>query len=765
MGVVYKALQLRLNRVVALKMILAGDYAPAETVVRFMAEAESIARVHHPHIVQIFAYGDHDGRPYFEMEYVDGGSLADRLGGKPWPLRDAAWLVETLARAIHAAHRLGVVHRDLKPANILLTNDGIPKIADFGLAKCLDTETGLTRTESIVGSPSYMAPEQAGEGGGPIGPRADLYSLGAILYELITGRPPFQAASVLETLEQVRSVSPLAPARLRPGLSRDLATICLKCLEKDPARRYDSAAELAEDLRRFAAGEAIRARPVGRPEQLWRWCRREPALAALALALVVGLLGVATQWLRAESHLKEALRQHGRAETNLTDALQQRNRAEHNARKEVAARRRAQGRFDAAMTALGNVENITKDAALLREPRLEGLRARLLQTALDFYQELQSSLEEDASPGARLQLSEAYARVAQVNWELGRQDEALATHQHALTLVEQMAAAAPADAEVRSALARCNTRIGFTFRTMGRPTEALRAYEQAREIQESLARDHPDIAQYREVLSWTLSNLGVIELEFGRQTEAIRLHRQAIAIHEDLVGRSPSNAAYRNDLGWCWRYLGQALAASGDRDAALQMASQAVALYEELVRADHGAVECRWRLARCLDEVGRICALSGRPAEAAQPLERAAELHEALTRDNPGLYGVDVVRNRLYTAYQRLAAGRPEEARACLRRAEDELKRSHQIRAGMLLQDLACSHVLWSAAGREGAIGSAEREARTRRAIGVLRRAVMAGHADLMQVRRDPILDPLRRRRDFEEMVLDLSFPADPFGS
>jgi tetratricopeptide (TPR) repeat protein len=326
-----------------------------------------------------------------------------------------------------------------------------------------------------------------------------------------------------------------------------------------------------------------------------------------------------------------------------------------------------------------------------------------------------------------------------------------------------MAAAAPADAELRSALARCYSRIGFTFRTMGRPTEALRAYEHAREIQESLAREHPDITHYREVLFWTLSNLGVIELEFGRHAEAIRLHRQAIAIHEDLVGRSPSNAAYRNDIGWCWGYLGQALAASGDRDAALRTASQAVALYEDLVRADSGAVEYRWRLARCLDEVGRICTLSGRPAEAAQPLERAVELHEALNRDNPGFYGVEVVRNRLYAAHERLAAGRPEEARACLQRAKEELKRSHQVRAGMLLQDLACSHVLWSAAGREGAIGPAEREARTRRAIAVLRRAVMAGHADLMQVCRDPVLDPLRRRPDFEEMILDLSFPSDPF--
>ena len=244
MGVVYKARQLRLNRIVALKMILAGDHASPEAGVRFLAEAESVARLHHPHIVQIFAFGDCDGRPYFEMEYVAGGCLSDRLDGTPRPPRDAARLVEILARAIHEAHRLGIVHRDLKPANILLTADGVPKIADFGLAKWLDVETGLTRTQLIVGSPSYMAPEQAGQSSTPIGPAADVYSLGAILYELLTGRPPFQAATVLETLEQVRSDEPIPPSRLRPKLPRDLVTICLKCLEKEPARRYASSIEL-----------------------------------------------------------------------------------------------------------------------------------------------------------------------------------------------------------------------------------------------------------------------------------------------------------------------------------------------------------------------------------------------------------------------------------------------------------------------------------------------------------------------------------------
>jgi tetratricopeptide (TPR) repeat protein len=298
---------------------------------------------------------------------------------------------------------------------------------------------------------------------------------------------------------------------------------------------------------------------------------------------------------------------------------------------------------------------------------------------------------------------------------------------------------------------------------MGRAAEAQQSYVRARAILEPLARDHPGIARHRENLSFTLSNLGVIEQDLGRTDEAIRLHRQALEIHEALVRHEPGNAEYRNDLGWCWRYLSQALASAGDLGAALRSAEQAVALYEELVRDDRRDVEVRWRLARSLDEMGRIGSLSGRPADAAEALERAAGIHEALARDDPGFYGVDIVRNRLYAACQQLAAGRPGEARACLRRAEDELKRSHRVRPEMLLHDLACSHILWSAAGREGAIGPDEREARTRRAIATLRRAVMAGHADLMQVRRDLVLDPLRRRRDFEEMILDLSFPAEPF--
>jgi WD40 repeat protein/tRNA A-37 threonylcarbamoyl transferase component Bud32 len=292
MGVVYKARNLRLNRGVALKMILAGQHAGHEAAVRFLVEAEAVAKVQHPNIVQIFHIAEHDGHPYFEMEYVGGGSLADRLDGVPRPPREAAGLVQTLARAMAEAHRQGIVHRDLKPGNILLTPAGTPKIADFGLAKLLNVESGLTRTDSVLGSPSYMAPEQAEGRAKETGPAADVYALGVILYELLTGRPPFRGATALDTLQQVKTAEPLPPSRLVPGLPRDLETIALKCLQKDPGKRYESALALAEDLGRFQAGEPIVARPVSAAERAWRWCRRNRLLAGSLGATAAALVAV-----------------------------------------------------------------------------------------------------------------------------------------------------------------------------------------------------------------------------------------------------------------------------------------------------------------------------------------------------------------------------------------------------------------------------------------------------------------------------------------
>jgi WD40 repeat protein len=292
MGVVYRARQILLNRPCALKMILAGAHVDDLAALRFLAEAEAVARLKHPNIVQIYHVGDADGLPYFELEYVEAGSLDKRLDGTPWTARRAAELVEVLARGVAEAHRQGIVHRDLKPGNVLMAADGTPKITDFGLAKALNTDIALTATDLIMGSPSYMAPEQAEGKARQVGPLADVYALGAILYELLTGRPPFRSATVLETLQQVKAAEPVSPRRLLPGLPRDIETIALKCLHKDPAKRYDSACVLGEDLRRFLSGEPIVARPVSVWERSARWVRRKPALSALGAALLVAVAGM-----------------------------------------------------------------------------------------------------------------------------------------------------------------------------------------------------------------------------------------------------------------------------------------------------------------------------------------------------------------------------------------------------------------------------------------------------------------------------------------
>jgi WD40 repeat protein len=330
MGVVYRARHVQLGRVVALKMLLGGAYADGNERLRFRAEASAVAGLQHPHIVQIFDIGEwQSGRlgplvPYFALEFVEGGSLSARGAGGPLPPRQAAAWLEPLARAVHYAHERGIVHRDIKPANVLLTPDGQPKLCDFGVAKQLAGSEPITRSGTVVGTAEYMAPEQAG-GATSVGPSADVYALGGVLYTLLTGHPPFQGASPLDTLQQVRTQEPVTPRRLQPRLPRDVETICLKCLQKEPGRRYASAAALADDLRRFLAGEPIVARPVSGAAHVVRWCRRQPVLAAMAAALVLvtllGFAGVLWQLSRAEVERQGALRAKDLADAERTRAV------------------------------------------------------------------------------------------------------------------------------------------------------------------------------------------------------------------------------------------------------------------------------------------------------------------------------------------------------------------------------------------------------------------------------------------------------------
>ena len=289
MGVVYKAKQLSVNRIVALKMIIGGQLATEAEVLRFHAEAEAAAHLDHPNIVPIYEVGEHEGRHYFTMKFIDGGNLAAQVETlRRDPFRAAALLADC-GVAVHYGHRRGILHRDLKPANILLDSDGKPHVSDFGVAKRMDAGSGLTQSGTVIGTPAYMAPEQAAGHVKDITTAADVYSLGAILYELLTGRPPFVGEASHETLRLVLEAQPTRPRVIDPKIDRDLETICLKCLDKDRRQRYRSAEELADELRRFVNGDPIKARPVGRTARAWRWSRRNPLAAAL-LAVASSLL-------------------------------------------------------------------------------------------------------------------------------------------------------------------------------------------------------------------------------------------------------------------------------------------------------------------------------------------------------------------------------------------------------------------------------------------------------------------------------------------
>lgn len=289
MGIVYKAKQLRLNRTVALKMILAGKFASPADVERFQVEAKATANLDHPGIVPIYEVGTHNGNHYFSMGFVDGDSLASKIASGPLPPRDAAQLVRKIADAVQYAHENGVIHRDLKPANILIDSNGEPKVTDFGLARKLEGDSSLTGTGQILGTPSYMPPEQARGVPDTVGKHSDIYSLGALLYHLLTGRPPFQGAGPLETLQHVVTRDAVVPRQLNPDIPKDLETICMKCLQKEPHRRYESAAELAEELNRYLDGKPILARPIAPFERLLKSAQRNRLTAALACLLTIGI--------------------------------------------------------------------------------------------------------------------------------------------------------------------------------------------------------------------------------------------------------------------------------------------------------------------------------------------------------------------------------------------------------------------------------------------------------------------------------------------
>jgi tetratricopeptide (TPR) repeat protein/tRNA A-37 threonylcarbamoyl transferase component Bud32 len=546
MGVVYKARQRKLNRVVALKMILAGQLASAADVQRFYTEAEAAAQLDDPGIVRIYEVGEQGGQHFFSMSYVAGGSLAAAVKDGPLPPREAAALVRKVAEAVAYAHGRGIIHRDLKPANILLDEGGQPQVTDFGLAKRLAADSQLTGTGQVMGTPSYMPPEQAQGRVQEVGPTSDVYALGAILYCLLTGRPPFQAASVMDTLRQVLEQEPVSPRLLNRAVDRDLETICLKCLEKQAGKRYASAQALAEDLRRYTAGEPILARPVGSAGRFWRWCRRNPrtAAAVAAVSLLLLLVSVGSTWaaltIRQERNQKEVERQAAVAAREEADRARQ--LAQQN---EIIAAEQAD-------LALGTLNTLIFEVQqrLSKDPGLQALKRELLQTALEGLQRVASRAGGESK--VRWSMEDALLRMGELSLQLGHSEEAYGYFQRRYEMTRADLDAEPGNARLleRVALA-CINLAEVTTSVRRDMKKALSLYQEAVGLRTQVAEVPPDElrAQNDRLLpsqrmkpyyiklnlseSWT--RVGLTHYFLGESAQAEGPILKSVALREELV--------------------------------------------------------------------------------------------------------------------------------------------------------------------------------------------------------------------------------------
>jgi len=621
MGVVYKARQRGLERLVALKTIPA-PHEPRERT-RFQTEAQATARLSHPNIVQVYEVGQDDGCPFLSMELVPGASLDKQIAQTPLASRAAAELLLALAQAVAYAHQQGIVHRDLKPANILLAPDRTPKITDFGLARLLSPANGspllganATQTGVMAGTPSYMAPEQCGGPRSAIGPLVDVYALGVILYEALTGRPPFRGETVLDTLELVRSQEPVPLRRLAPKVPRDLETICLKCLAKQPHRRYASAVALAEDLQRFLAGRPIAARRISTLERTGRWCRRSPLVAALAASLAVALLagigGILWQWRRADAHARQAL---------------------VSAEEERAARELAEYRFGQAEKAVGDYLDSIENNERLKEADFFDLRKQLLTSAVPFYEDFVRQKPAEASLEAKR--GRAYQRLGSLRRQLGEREQAVADYQHAQAIFQMLASEFPNIPKYRQEQGRCHHALGNLCRELGNLGEAVAEVRQAVALQEALVAELPADPAYRQDLAKSRHNLGLLLNGLGNHEEAAVEYQQVFSIKRPLVADFPTVPEYRLELARTHNNLAKVLSDLGKRSEAIEEMRQALILQKTLVAEFPKVAEYRQALSLSHNNLGGLFSQLRKWSEAETEHRQAIALYDSLASDFP----------------------------------------------------------------------------------------------------------------------------------
>ncbi len=615
MGIVYRARQISANRVVALKVVRNEllDTLPSQTrtstLERFRTEAQAAARLQHDNLVSVFEIGEvpastpgHCPLRYYAMRFVDGRSLFDMLRDGPLDNKRAANYMEPVARALQAAHEAGILHRDLKPHNIMVDRStDRPLVTDFGLAKFIEGQDAITYAGEIMGTPSYMSPEQA-QDAGTVTASADLYSLGATFYHLLTGRAPFQAANIAETIRQIIDKDPVAPRLLNTAIDRDLETICLKCLEKDPVRRYATCADLADDLSRYLHGRPIVARPVGMAERMWRWCRRNPIPASLSG--VAALLALATMLSIVVGY-----------------------------RSTTAALSVSEARLQQALAVVDELFTRVSEDELLNEPGMQPLRKDLLEKALKHYKYF---LEESGGQeNIRDEVSAAHFRVGvilQTMGDLGAAEKELLLAKNSL---EQFQSEQAGNVQRMKSLADSFNALGSLYNAERRNEDSIKMFERSTQIRERLASLQPQNIEFQRLAANSRMNLGLANVQLGAHQAGITLMREAQQKRQSLLISHPDADKLRRDLAMGWYSLGETEIAEQDLTSAQEALRKAVQEFQTLLAHDSRSMSNRYFLGVSLRLLGGVLSETGEIALAIDAYEDATKPIRSLALGNP----------------------------------------------------------------------------------------------------------------------------------